>query len=279
MIAKTPVPSRETLSDRFNRDGFLSPLRIIDEGEADAHRERMEKAEAEFGKLHYISKIHSVFSPAASLATDSRVLDVVAQLIGPDILLFDVTYIVKEPRTEAFVSWHQDLTYWGFSGDDQVSMWLALTPADEASGCMRMVPGSHLAGRMNHEDKADRNNVLHRGQTVSGVDEAGAACCALRPGEASFHHGWTLHSSLPNRSDRRRIGFNVQYLAPSMRQLVNPHETALLVRGEDRFGHYAHDVLATKDFEPEDVARHAELDRLRKATWDEAGGQRNAHIT
>lgn len=255
---------------RFRRDGFLSPLRIIDECEAGTHRGRMEKAEAEFGKLHYISKIHTVFSPAASLATDPRVLDVVAQLIGPDILLFDVTYIVKEPRTEAFVSWHQDLTYWGFSGDDQVSMWLALSPADEASGCMRMLPGSHLAGRMNHEDKADRNNVLHRGQTVRGVDDQRAMSCPLSPGEASFHHGWTLHSSLPNRSDGRRIGLNVQYLAPSMRQLVNPHETALLVRGADRFGHFAPDVLATRDFEPAAVARHAELDRLRKATWDAA---------
>ncbi len=235
-----------------------------------AHRKRMEKAEAVFGNLHYVSKIHTVFPDAARLATDPRVLNVVEQLIGPDILLFDVTYIIKGPHTEAFVSWHQDLTYWGFSGDDQVSMWLALSPANEESGCMRMVPESHAAGRLRHQDTVDRNNVLHRGQTVRDVDEQRAVSCPLRPGEASFHHGWTLHASLPNRSDYRRIGLNVQYLAPSMRQLVNPHETALLVRGADRFGHFAPDVLATRDFEPAAVARHAELDRLRKATWDAA---------
>ncbi len=279
MAAPLNAPGAESLRARFSRDGFLSPVRIIDEREADAHRRQMEQAEAEFGKLHYMSKMHTVFSNAAKLATDPRALDVVAQLIGPDILLFDVTYIVKEPHTEAFVSWHQDLTYWGFSGDEQVSMWLALSPADEASGCMRMLPASHLAGRMHHEDSVNQDNVLHRGQTVAGVDEARAVSCPLRPGEASFHHGWTLHSSLPNRSDRRRIGFNVQYLAPSMRQLVNPHETALLVRGEDRFGHFAHDVLATEDFEPAAVARHAELDRLRKATWDEAGDKRDVHAS
>ena len=273
MAASTSQP----LTERFRRDGFLSPVRLIDECEADAHRRRMENAEEVFGRRHYVSKIHTVFSEAARLATNPRVLDVAAQLIGADILLFDVTYIVKEPHTEAFVSWHQDLTYWGFSGDDQVSMWLALTPADEVSGCMRMVPGSHAAGRLHHEDTADRNNVLHRGQTVRAVDEQRAVSCPLSPGEASFHHGWTLHSSLPNRSDGRRIGLNVQYLAPSMRQLVNPHETALLVRGRDRFGHFAPDVLATEDFEPGALARHAELDWLRKATWDDAGGQRDAH--
>ena len=279
MSAATHSSSKKSLSTRFRRDGFLSPVRIMDDREANAHRRGMEQAEGKFGKLHYVSKIHTVFSPAAKLATDPRVLDLVEQLLGPDILLFDVTYIVKEPHTEAFVSWHQDLTYWGFSGDEQVSMWLALSLAKEESGCMRMVPGSHAAGHMHHEDTVNQDNVLHRGQTVAGVDEARAISCPLSPGEASFHHGWTLHSSMPNRSDDRRIGFNVQYLAPSMRQLVNPHETALLVRGEDRFGHFAPDVLATKDFEPAALARHAELDQLRKTTWDDAGDKRNAHVS
>lgn len=257
-----------SLNERFRRDGFLSPVPVLSESEAVEHRARMENAEAEFGSVHYVSKFHTIFPDAGALATDPRVLDVVEQLIGPDILLFDVTYIVKEPGTDAHVSWHQDLTYWGFSGDDQVSMWLALSPASEESGCMRMIPGSHAGGRLHHEDTPDRNNLLHRGQTVLGVAEKRAVLCPLRPGEASFHHGWTLHASTLNRSGHRRIGLNVQYLAPSMRQLINPQETALLVRGQDSFGHFAPDVLATRAFDPSALARHAELDRLRKATWD-----------
>lgn len=260
-----------SLKARFHRDGFLSPVSILDEREATEHRGRMEKAEAVFGRLHYKSKVHTIFSDAARLAADPRALDVVEQLIGPDILLFDGTYIVKEPRTEAHVSWHQDLTYWGFSGDEQVSMWLGLSPANEDNGCMRMVPGSHVGGRLRHEDTPDGNNLLHRGQTVKDVAEEHAVACPLRPGQASFHHGWTLHSSTPNRSYDRRIGFNVQFIAPSMRQLFNPHETALLVRGHDAFRHFKPDVPAGVDFEPSAVARHAELDRLRKATWDAAG--------
>jgi len=272
MSAVIKNPGSSSLKVRFLRDGFLSPVSILDEREAAAHRLAMEKAEAVFGPLHYKSKIHTIFSDAARLATDARVLDVVEQLIGPDILLFDVTYIVKERHTDAHVSWHQDLTYWGFSGDEQVSIWLALSPATEESGCMRMLPGSHLGGRLHHEDTSDRNNVLRRGQTVPGVAEEHAVTCPLRPGEASFHHGWTLHSSMPNRSGERRIGFNAQYIAPSMRQLVNPHETALLVRGQDHFRHFKPDVLATENFESTAVARHAELDRLRKATWDASKG-------
>ncbi len=254
----------------FDRDGYVSPVPLLFEREAAAHLARMEHAERAFGKLHYVSKIHTIFSDAARLATDRRVLDVVEELIGPDILLFDVTYIIKEPRSPHHVSWHQDLTYWGFSADDQVSMWLALSPASEESGCMRVVPGSHKRGRLPHEDVDDETNVLHRGQTVRGVDETRAVSCPLRPGEASFHHGWTLHASMPNSSGARRVGLNVQYIAPSMRQLVNAQETALLVRGRDAFHHYAPDELAFRDFEPRALERHAALERVRKATWDSA---------
>lgn len=98
-------------AENYHRNGFLSPVSLIDPSEAASCRAAMEVAEKDQGPLHYISKIHRVFSSAALLALNERVLDVVEALIGPDIMLFDVTYIVKEPGTVSHVSWHQDLTY------------------------------------------------------------------------------------------------------------------------------------------------------------------------
>jgi len=187
-------------------------------------------------------------------------------LLGPDILLHNVTYIVKEPKTGSHVSWHQDLTYWGLSHDDQVSMWLALSPATEASGCMRMIPGSHRQGRIEHETTEDETNVLFQGQTVNGVDEDAAVMCPLAPGEASFHHGWTLHASMPNRSNDRRIGLNVQYLAAHVRQTKHDLDTAILVRGQDWFGHFGTDIPATSDLDPAAIARQAELEARYRET-------------
>ena len=66
----------------------------------------------------------------------------------------------------------------------------------------------------------------------------------------SLHHGWTVHSSMPNRSDDRRIGFNAQYLAPHCRQTVHEHGTATLVRGVDEFGHFDAETPATTDLDP-----------------------------
>jgi len=259
-----------TLSERYKLDGFVSPVRLIDEIEAVDQRARFEAVEAAHGSQHYKSKMHTLLDFAADLATRPAVLDTVEQLLGPDIMLFDVTYIVKEPHSASHVSWHQDLTYWGLANDQQVSMWLALTPATEISGCMRMVPGSHKNGRMEHEDTDDDSNVLFRGQSVSGVAEEQAVMCPLQPGEASFHHGWTLHASMPNRSDDRRIGFNVQYIDPSARQTLHDLDTATLVRGEDRFNHYKPDVFADGAMHPEAVENHERLEKLRKETWANA---------
>lgn len=263
-LSKTP------LATAYQRDGFVSPVPILSSEVAAGYRAEMEAVESEHGPLHYISKIHTLLDFTADIATQPAVLDAVEATLGPDIMLFDVTFIVKEPRTDSFVSWHQDLTYWGLSSDEQVSMWLALSPANADSGCMRMIPGSHTEGQREHADSVDENNVLFRGQSIDGVNERDAVLCPLLPGEASFHHGWTLHASMPNASDDRRIGLNMQFIAPSVRQLINKNETATLVRGVDDYGHYQPDEFATGIMEPAARERHAELERKRKETWAKA---------
>ena len=257
--------------ERFSRDGFLSPIRILDEAEARVHRRRMEQAEQSFGDLHYQGKVYTILRSPLELATHPRVLKVVTALIGPDVLLWNGTYIVKEPHSRDHVSWHQDLAYWGLDGEDQVSVWIALSAANEASGGMRMVPGSHTSGYRRHRLMSDDSNVLYQGQTVEDVDGSEAVFLALSPGEASFHHGWTLHGSLPNRSDDRRIGFNAQYVATHTRQTQHDRDTAILVSGIDTFGNFGEDIPATSDLEPTAVERQRELDRQVRRTMGLTG--------
>ncbi|MEK6217022.1 MAG: phytanoyl-CoA dioxygenase family protein [Boseongicola sp.] len=258
--------SLDQLARDYDRDGYISGVPILSGDETGRHRKALEDLEAIEGKLHYKAKLHTVMTSPYEMATHPKVLDIVEALIGPDILLYDVTYIIKEPQTEAQVSWHQDLTFWGLSDDAQVSMWLALSPATAVSGCMRMIPGSHKNGALVHDAKPDADNVLLQGQTVHGVNEARAVMCPLQSGEASFHHGWVLHASMPNRSDDRRIGLNVQFLAPHVRQTKHDLETAMLVRGEDQFDHFREDIPARADFDPAAVKRWHELDRLHVET-------------
>ena len=248
----------------YFRDGFISPVRFISTKSADQHRRVLENAEAKIGSLHYKAKVHKILRSPFDLATHPSVLDVVGSLIGPDIMLYNVEYIIKEPQTPSFVSWHQDLTYWGFDSDKLVSMWLALSPATEQSGCMRMIPGSHTMGIQQHEKTQAENNLLYQGQTVNNVDEKDAIVCPLQAGEASFHHGWTLHASLPNVSPERRIGLNVQYIKPSMKQLKHGTDSAVLVRGKDNYHHFTPDIPAHSDLDPIALQRFRTLNEVYK---------------
>jgi len=226
----------------YERDGYVSGIKLLSDQDAKQHRHRLESAEAEFGNMHYKSKAHTLLTSPLELATMPGTLDIVEQMIGPDILIYNVTYIIKEANTPAHVSWHQDLTFWGLSHDDQVSMWLALSPATPESGS----------------------------QTIEGVDESKSVMCPLKTGEASFHHGWTMHASMPNNSNDRRIGLNIQYLASHVRQTKHDLDTAMLARGNDPYNNFGTDIPAEIDLDPAAIQRQAELEALHVETAGQA---------
>ena len=92
---------------------FVSRSRFRDPRRASHWRDELEELERSHGKFHYLPKAHLVLPLADRLARDPAVLDAVESLLGPDILLWDSTFIIKEPGDGKKVSWHQDLTYWG----------------------------------------------------------------------------------------------------------------------------------------------------------------------
>jgi ectoine hydroxylase-related dioxygenase (phytanoyl-CoA dioxygenase family) len=122
---------------------------------------------------------------------------------------------------------------------------------------MRVLPRSHVGELLPHEDGYQADNMLTRGQEISvEVDESLAVDMPLRPGEASLHNGRLAHASGPNRSADRRIGLSLHYAPASTKQVVGDWDSAALVRGEDRFGHFAPTPRITGDFEPAAVEFH-----------------------
>ena len=245
------------MKEEYKQNGFYSPLVLFSLEQAKIYRNYLEEVENKIGPLHYFAKTYTMMRWVYEIATNKILLDFVEDLIGKNILLYNATFIIKEPMTKTHVSWHQDLTYWGFDDNEkQVSAWIALSNADETSGCMQMIPGSHKKGFFDHKSTNDKNNVLSRGQTVNNVDIDKAVLCPLQPGEASFHHGLTLHASKPNNSKDRRIGLNFQYITPDLKQLKSKDDSALCVRGEDNYNYYKKDVIAKENF---DIKGHQRL--------------------
>jgi non-heme Fe2+,alpha-ketoglutarate-dependent halogenase len=260
-MAKLLTPEQ---SENYRRDGFVSPVTVMSNAQALAYRHALEETEAKHGPMHYVSKPYLLLRLADELVHHGTILDAIEDIIGPNILLWDSTFIIKEPGDGKYVSWHQDLTYWGLEPDDVVSIWLALSPATPQSGCMRMIPGSHRVGRMEHVPTFAPGNVLSRGQTIDvELDERQAVDAALQPGQMSMHHGWTFHASHPNRSGDRRIGLNMNLAAPNVRQSKFEGDSAMLLRGEDYHGHFAPEPRPKQDFEDEAKALQGAINARR----------------
>ena len=239
----------QSLKSQFEEVGFFSPLRLIDKSTASSYREILETVEQKTGSLNYRYKIHTVLEIAYKLASNNKLLDNVETLLGPNILLYNTSFVIKEPHSKTHISWHQDLTYWGFNDDKQVAAWIALSDATEENGCMYMIPGSHKFGQLPHKITKDNNNLLHHGQTIEGASEEQSRCIPLKAGEASLHHGWTMHTSFPNKGDDRRIGLTINYISTDMFQTQTEHDSAMLVRGVDHYNHFKIDKPPASEFD------------------------------
>ena len=161
---------------QYNREGYYFPVKILDDEGVATNRTRLERFEADQGSPiagAQRSKSHLLFTWVDNLMRHAKILDAVEDLIGPDILCWNTFFWIKEPLSETFVSWHQDLRYWGLDTDHLVSVWLALSPATLETGCMRVLPGSHKGDLLPHSDEYKENNLLTRGQEIAvEVDEA-----------------------------------------------------------------------------------------------------------
>jgi non-heme Fe2+,alpha-ketoglutarate-dependent halogenase len=250
----------DDLVQRYRETGYLAPLRVLSTSEAARIRAALETFEAGNGTLagKLRQKSHLLFTWLNDLIRHERILDAVEDLIGPDILCWGTSFFIKEAHNPAYVSWHQDSTYWGLEPADIVTAWVALSDSTTENGAMRVVPGSHTVAQLPHRDTFGPENLLSRGQEVMvDVDDAKADTLTLQAGEMSLHHVRLIHGSEPNPSDQRRIGFAIRYLPTYVRQVAGPHDWATLVRGVDRYGNFELEQRPDADMSESAQAYHA----------------------
>jgi non-heme Fe2+,alpha-ketoglutarate-dependent halogenase len=248
--------------DAFWRDGCVFPIRVMPKEQALEIRLRLEEFEAQAGgplKGDLRHKSHLLFPWLNDLVRNSRIVDAIEDLYGPNLLCWTTNFFIKEAANPAFVSWHQDSTYWGLNKPDVVTAWVALTPSNEKNGAMGFIPGTHTADQIPHRDTFAKNNLLTRGQEVAvEVNENDAVTIELEPGEISLHHVRLVHGSPANPSNDRRIGFAIRYIPTSVSQVAG-RDSATLVRGTDEFHHFDLEPRPHADMEPEMVKLHKEI--------------------
>ncbi|PWA23658.1 hypothetical protein CCH79_00005983, partial [Gambusia affinis] len=257
------------LQERYNEEGFLSPLPVLDETELREAREAFAKLEEEFGTEYTQYSLHNVhlqYPWVMNLTKHPRILQVIQAILGPDVILLDSRFICKYPTVKPtklqesktdqskpdgddelpYVAWHQDMRYWGIAGGPVLSVWLALDDSQKDNGVLQVIPGSHCSGMLLHRQATRPGNLLSVNQEIPEelvrVDEA--VLCPLKAGQMSIHDGLLVHASDANTSQRRRCGFVIRYVPTYAYPTEDPdrprkfHATEL-VCGVDQFHHFS----------------------------------------
>lgn len=231
--------------DSFHYNGFLFPIPALTPAEIATCLAGLRRLEADIGSpvaeadVKWRSHAYAHSPWFNDLIRHPRILDAIEDVIGPDILVWTSTFFIKEPRSPTFAAWHQDGTYFGLRPKAQVCAWVALTDASEEAGCMETLSSRGAARQLHHAALGLANSINRAGQTIMGpLDDAKPVAMALRAGQFSLHHELAVHRSAPNNASHRRVGIGLNYIPTHVRVDSPVRLTAMLVRGEDRYGHF-----------------------------------------
>lgn len=202
----------------YLRDGYVTVRCLFDAEEIVLLRRAIETDPALQGSLYdrkdtagRATRMATWNHPGDSVyglaARSHRVVDTMEDLLGGEVYHYHSKLTAKEPEVGGAWEWHQDYGYWYHNGcvfPLMASVMVALDASNRENGCLQVVRGSHLVGRIEHgvlpgdqvgADPRRVDEILKR----LPVDFA-----ELEPGDGLFFHSNVLHRSDQNRSSRRR---------------------------------------------------------------------------
>lgn len=169
------VPTREEMrayeaDGYFLRKGFLSSEEVQDFRESSRRQlEEESKGDSVMRKGDKSGKStllklwnHAGDDKYGLLARDERMVRISEALIGSEIYLYSHKMTMKQPREGGAWEWHQDFGYWynnGCLSPEMLSIYVSLDPANRENGCLQVLKGSHILGRLNHIRENGQTNV------------------------------------------------------------------------------------------------------------------------
>ncbi|SRR5258706_11824967 len=211
IMAKNPLSDNQV--EQFQRDGYIVVRSMFDHEEADILR-KTAKADAAFKKHAYDLKDGEggtaklvLWNKAGEdlygmVARCERLVNSIEQLLGDEVYHYHSKMSIKEPFTGGAWAWHQDYGYWYQNGclfPDMASAFIAVDPNTQANGCMQLLKGSHLLGRIDHGRYGDQTGADPE-RTTQAMKVLELVYAELQPGDVLFFHSNTLHRSDQNKS-------------------------------------------------------------------------------
>ena len=233
--------------DSYDRNGYLSVENVLPAETIDALRqvtgEFVEKSrqvishdeifDLEPGHSPENPRVRRLKSPASvhpiykQTLNDARILDLVAQLIGPAIRYNGDKLNIKSAEGGSPVEWHQDITFYPHTNDDLLAVGVAIDDMNLENGCLMVIPGSHKGPLYDHHQEG----VFVGAVTDPTFEPRNAVPVQVKAGGISIHHTRLLHGSAPNTSEKPRRLLLFQYCAVDAWPLLG-------VSGWDTFNSY-----------------------------------------
>ena len=246
------MPLSEAEVDRYHEDGYVIPeYRLPEETLQDirANYDRLLTRYPEF--RDYCPMLLRYDLSFLNYARDPNILDMVAQVIGPDIILWNSSFFAKPAVNGKKTPWHQDGEYWPLRPLATCTVWLAIDEATVENGCLKFMPGSHKRKELRpHRTNKDPNFTLHQELLESEYDDDKAVPLELEAGQMSLHDVYLLHGSEANDSGKPRRGMTMRFmpgtsvfdrekakqLSRDLGVVDHSDRTIYLMRGQDKTG-------------------------------------------
>ncbi len=184
-------------------------------------------------KLRRVANPADISEKFQKVLWDSPVIEMVADLIGPNLKFHHCKLNTKFPGMETVVYYHQDHSFDPHTNDDMLAILVMLDDSTLENGCLRIVPGSHK----------DRYSHFKDGKFVGAIDEKHneqfdreSVPITANRGDVCFMHCWAVHGSQSNKSNIARRLLISEYTAADSYPLLSPalpsKFTGKLIRGE-----------------------------------------------
>jgi non-heme Fe2+,alpha-ketoglutarate-dependent halogenase len=290
--------------ESFHRNGFYGPFTVYDAAEMN----RIWRGE----RLSLMDRTNAIYQEEAAQSGNTNIsnydrhldsdfladhicrpeiVNRVSSILGPNVLCWRTEFFPKYPGDEG-TDWHQADTFANASGSPQIvwagdeavhfggtlTVWTAFTEANQDTGCLQFMPGTHQTMRYDETKKMhyDPSRINHatKGGLQRGFfgydyrelqideefvpDESLAVPMVMRPGQAIMFWSTLMHASLPHngKTEQMRLGFAARYVPTSVH--VYPDTEQIIEYGGqvslERFGsvlvsgvnEYSYNAIATQ---------------------------------
>ena len=257
----TTLPLSTAEIEKYGRDGFLVPGYRLPKKEVERLADLTAKLLADnpdsvdqpYLGVHIPGsgrqKLH-VPPGFIDVATHPDILDMMEQLVGPDLILWGSVLFYKRALEGPVTPWHRDATAYPIEPLATTSVWIAVTESTQENGCLRFIPGSHIARHAGEHDKTPKPGEYFAGSLdPSEYDESQAVDVELEPGQMVVFDVFSIHGARANRGTKPRGGYSLRFMPGSSRFIHDAAEqrgdqpgyghdsrALLLVRGRDTTG-------------------------------------------